>query len=135
VNEVNWREDKAFLQFLELEFGPTAVSENPILRAVAKRVGQELVLRLYRAFYAGKMSEGGGNRKTLAQLYREGEPDMSAEEFWRRHPNPTLQERIDYLEHCYAVDPISRDTRIQLSKQIDDLKAQLKKREGKGDKE
>jgi len=68
---MNWREDKAFMQFLELEFGPTAVSEDPLLRSVAMRVGQEIVPRMYRAFYAGKMSTGGGDRKTLAELYRE----------------------------------------------------------------
>lgn len=113
----DWRENKAFLQFLELEFGPAG---KPID-----------VDRLYRAFYTGKMSEGGGDRETLARLYQESESNLSAEEFWRQHPNPTLQERIDYLEHCYAVDPISRDTRIQLSKQIDDLKAKLRERQGK----
>lgn len=124
--DVNWRENKAFLQFLELEFGP-AMLKKTLVRDLGELPSGK---RLYRAFYAGKMSEGGGDRKTLAQLYQESET-MSAEEFWQQHPNPTLQERIDYLEHCYAVDPISRDTRIQLSKQIDDLKAQLRKREGK----
>jgi len=36
-----------------------------------------------------------------------------------------LRARIKYLQHCYAVDPISLVTRIQLSNQIDDLKKQL----------
>lgn len=37
----------------------------------------------------------------------------------------TLQDRIAYLEHCYRTDPISSDTRIQLSERIDALKAKL----------
>ncbi len=45
---------------------------------------------------------------------------ISAEEFWRRHPRPTLQERIGYLEQCQAVEPTQR-----VCKQIEDLKTLL----------
>lgn len=69
--DMNWREDKAFMQFLEVEFGPVVVSEDPLLRSMAMRIGREVLPRLYRAFYAGKMSEGGGDLETFAKLYRD----------------------------------------------------------------
>lgn len=49
---------------------------------------------------------------------------MSPEEFWRIHPRPTLQERIDYLENCDDID--ARDVRM-----TNELKALLREREAK----
>jgi hypothetical protein len=47
---------------------------------------------------------------------------MTAEEFWRLHPRPTIQQRIDFLEqHCAA------DERTLAA--VDDLK-RLQAKEG-----
>lgn len=51
---------------------------------------------------------------------------MKAREYLRRlseEPETiTLDERIEYLEHCYHHDGLSRDTRAELSQQIEKLK-------------
>lgn len=56
---------------------------------------------------------------------------MSQLEYLRRLSSDpatlTVHDRIAYLEQCYIRDPISRDTRMRLAKQIEDLKAKAAK--------
>ena len=43
--------------------------------------------------------------------------------------SPTPAERLEYLETCLVRDRLSRDSRAQLYREIDELKAKIKKGE------
>lgn len=59
---------------------------------------------------------------------------MKAREYLRRlseEPETiTLDERIEYLEHCYLHDSISSDTRAELGQQIEALKKRRDAKKG-----
>ena len=136
-----WRKNTAFLYSLRQEYD----NEQVDFLIAASESGQEIleVRRFYRLWLSAcrgalttianepQMPGDEGDMAGLAVRFKsvdEKAPrDLSRHEYLdlAAKGQVTDEERLIYLEHCYVVDDLSRDTRMRLSAEIQEIRDKI----------